>query len=206
MTGLPRKEVQRLKQEPEFVDSQSSNPLSPLADLLSVWATSPEYRSADGSPLELRLNRDDPRSFSSLVQQCVGDVPPGAVRTELIRLGAVVNSADNKVRLVRRTLIPSEIDERLESALLYSLRGLAESIAHNNDPETPERNLFFERFVESRELTVADIARIRSVIRSRLTRVSEELDGLMNSAEVADVASSAGRIGVGLFYSEQTEN
>jgi hypothetical protein len=204
MTGLPRKEVQRLRSQPESSTSQDSDLLSPLADLMHVWATSPDYINVDGSSKSLSLGSGAVPSFESLVRRCVGDVPAGAVKAELLRLGVVSMDSENgnTLRLIKRSLIPPEIDERLESAMLYSLHGLAKTIAHNNDPRTQEEGRLIERFVESHPIPVAEVAKLRQLIRIRLTEFSEELDTALNSVPNADADVKSQRIGVGLFYTE----
>jgi hypothetical protein len=82
------------------------------------------------------------------------------------------------------------------------LKGLAETIAHNNDPNTLSSDLRFERFVESRPLTEHGIAGIRQIVRGRLERVSEELDDLMDADSCEKEVSDLRRIGVGLYYTE----
>lgn len=203
MTGLPRKEVQKIKQLPSDSDIDATTLLSPLADLLHLWATSDRFQSHDGQPRILSVGSKGENSFDELVKSTMGDLPPGAVRAELVRLGAVISESEGDVRLVRRSLIPPQADSRLESAILYSMCGLASTVAHNNDPRTPDHHRRFERFVESRPLTPNEIAGLRERIRTRLTEVTEELDLVLNEASGDESEPDQTlRIGVGLFYSE----
>jgi hypothetical protein len=202
MTGIPRKEVQRLRQTSGAEFTQTAKMLSPLADLLHVWATAKSYRDETGIPRILQFAGEGDHSFERLVSTCMGDVPPGAVRAELVRLGAIDVTSDNKLVMLRRTLIPAEVDARLESALIYSLRGLAETIAYNNDPRINVTQRRFERFVESRPLTTNEISQIRPVLRTRLISISEEIDSMLSSGPIRNGDSDTARIGVGLYYTE----
>jgi hypothetical protein len=202
MTGIARKEVQRLKQGNEHDLKEVGNKLSPLADLLHLWATSREFQNRTGEPADLALHGAGFGTFPELVRKCVRDIPPGAVRAELLRLGVAEQPQEDLVRLVRRSLIPPGSDERLASALTYSLSGLAETIAYNNDPETPKDERRFERYVESRPLSEQEIEEIRQVLRRRLEAVSEEMDSLMDPELPVETRLEGRRIGVGLYYTE----
>ena len=202
MTGLSRKEVQRIRDSVENATEETSDLLSPLADLLHEWATANPFKDEEGRPRVLRVRGDAPGEFSALVKKCMGDVPPGAVRTELVRLGAARMVGDDSLAMNRRTLIPIDPGARLESALIYSLRGLAETVAHNNDPRVPEADRRFERFVESRPLSEDEIVEVRGEIRKRLKAVSEELDALLSESKTNEDSRPMRRVGIGLFYSE----
>jgi hypothetical protein len=202
MTGLPRKQVHEIKKSLASGELESVGMLSPLADLLQRWATSAEYQDQAGQPTTLTMHDDSTRSFSSLVRSCMGDVPPGAVKTELLRLGAIGVTTEDSLYLTRRSLIPADIDSRLESAVVYSLTGLANTIAHNCDPHVRDSDRFFERFVESPLMSESDIARFRWVLRARLKEISEELDSFLTTNTQADEREKNRRIGIGLYYSE----
>lgn len=202
MTGLSRKEVYRLREVDTSSSDLSTERLSPLADLLYEWATSLEYLDDKRQPRALNLSDQGRGSFQALAKMFMGDVPPGAVRKELVRLGVAQLSGDGTLNLVRRTLIPDDLGERLESAMTYSLKGLADTVAHNIDPEVSVLERRFERFVESRPLTEEEISELRSKLRRRLISISEELDSLLNDAAATDSQGPRRRVGVGLFYTE----
>ena len=207
MTGIPRKEVTKLRMLagksgsiPDTVDS--TRILSPLADLIHVWTTDVGYLDPSGAPSALNLQGSGERSFQSLVGRCMGDVPVGAVKSELVRLGLVGLCGDGKIRLTSKTLIPEGTKARLESAILYSLCSLASTIAHNNDPRVPESERRFERFVESVPLTSREISELQVVLRGYLTKVTEELDQMIGNETASDEDLERRRIGVGIYYSE----
>ena len=202
MTGIARKEVKKIRTDRMSEDPDSRNVLSPLADLLYVWATSAQYTDNDGRPLELEYNDGAPQSFNELVRSCMGDVTPGAVKKELLRLGAISSLPDDRLRLERRALIPLDIYKRLESAIVYSLRGLAETVAHNNDPRKEHEPRRFERFVESIPLSESDIDKIRNLLVGRMTEITEEFDSVLNEGYTAKSENSGRRIGIGLYFSE----
>ena len=94
VTGLTRKEVQRLTE----LDQQSEMPikssLSRIGRVLSGWHTDPEFTGPYGMPLEIRYDSDVPNdsTFTRLVQRYSGDMTPRAMLDELLRVGAVVET------------------------------------------------------------------------------------------------------------------
>jgi hypothetical protein len=194
--------VQEIRREWTYESSEAKKFLSPLADLLHLWATSERFTDASGRPVHLTSGEGSIGSFEELVGECMGDVPPGAVKAELQRLGAITVSPDNELVLKRRSLIPEDLESRLESALVYSLRGLADTIAHNIDPAVNEADRRFERFVESRPLAESELSQIKEIVRARLTRQSEEFDMLLNSEPCTDPDEPRRRVGIGLYFSE----
>lgn len=202
MTGIPRKQVQELRKKLMYDAPEPRQLLSPLADLLRIWATTNEYQGADGSPIELVTDDSNGKSFQQLVRSCMGDVPPGAVKTELLRMGVVSATSINRLALKRRTLIPDQVDERIESSIVYSLRGLAETVAHNGDPKVSASDRLFERFVESQPMTESEIRKIRVLARTKLTEISEELDSLLNPEPIRSADSPGQRVGIGLYFTE----
>ena len=202
MTGIPRKQVRELRESTEFEGGQSEELLSPLADLIHTWSTHPDFVGESGTPCVLPLDSSGPGTFSELVRVSMGDMPVGAARTELLRLGAVTRTDQNQLRLTRRSLIPEDVASRLESAIVYSLYGLADTIARNSDPSTNAESRLFERFVESRPLSASEIAELRVQIRSRLSEIVTELDGILSSGSGTKNGEGKKRIGVGVFYSE----
>ena len=83
MTGIPRKEVSRIRAERRVLEAEPRSELSPLGDVLHQWNTDPEYLDDRGCPLPIPADGTAP-SFSELVRKCAGDLPPGAIRVELL--------------------------------------------------------------------------------------------------------------------------
>lgn len=202
MTGLPRKQVQELKRRLAFETFRSEEVLSPLADLLQRWATADEYRDETGCPMSLTMRDTGPNSFSKLVRACMGDLPPGAVRAELLRLGVVAVGEDDELHLRKRSLIPDDVDTRLESAIVYSLTRLAKTIAHNCDPQVRDSDRLFERFVESPRMSECEVSYLKSVLRARLTQITEDLDSFLKAHAHVGEKDQMRRIGIGIYYCE----
>ena len=116
MTGIPRKDVKRLRQ---IADKYLDDPrlyMSPLGDLLQQWCTNPEYLDEFGRPRPIPVSGVD-HSFERLVQLSCRDLPAGAVKVELIRIGAVAETDNGLLVVRRREIIPENLDERLFTSL-----------------------------------------------------------------------------------------
>src|SRR5690606_27788806 len=100
MTGLTRKEVRRLRDKSEAGQGTSVVRATPMATILHRWFTETEFLDASGKPAVLPF--DGPGvTFSTLVRKYGGDIPPGAMRTELKRIGAVEESETGALRAVK---------------------------------------------------------------------------------------------------------
>jgi len=198
MTGIGRKEVRRLRELiPSFVRDPRLE-LSPLSDVLHRWHTDPNYLDESGLPRVLPVHTGS-RSFTDLVRACSGDVPVGAVKVELIRCGAVQEDRRGDLRAVRRYVVPEDVDDKLVASMVFSLRGLASTIAFNSDPTrtTPPR---FERIVQSDPFAVDQKPEVRRLIEGRLESFTEQVDDLFAKSTIQDPAGE--RVAIGVFYYE----
>jgi hypothetical protein len=203
MTGIPRKDVSRIRQTVNKYDIDFRVELSPLGDVLHRWHTSPEFLDESGVPRRLHFGEGE-YSFVSLVKQCVGDVPAGAIRVELIRSGAVLVDDEGKMILKRRHVVPEGSVEKLVSSIAFSLRSLAETIAFNCAPgrKGPGR---IERFVQSDYLDQPSRQKLRQLLRERISSYTEEVDDMFYEHASPPNTDDCTRIGVGIFYFEDTD-
>ena len=200
MTGIPRKEVRRIRSESSHIEPFPRKELSPLGDVLHRWHTDPTFLDPDGLPRKLPLVGPT-GSFEDLVRCSGGDLPSGAIRVELQRIGAVCQDADGNVRVLRREAVPEKYDERLVTSFSFNLTSLASTIAFNSDPHRKGETRI-ERFVQSDALSETGKRRLRHVTQRRIKLFSEEIDDMFATVERStDHASS--RIGVGIYYFEE---
>ena len=98
-TGISRKEVSRIKSllsarqiEKKSVGTES-DAIGHAARVLQLWHADKRFIDQYGQPRDLPFGGDGV-NFNSLVKAAGGDVPPGAVRAELVDAGAAVESDD----------------------------------------------------------------------------------------------------------------
>lgn len=202
MTGIARKDVKRLRSlVGQYIDDPRAH-MSPLGDVLQQWCTHPDYLDEEGRPSAIPFSGSE-HSFERLVQISCSDLPAGALKVELIRVGAVAEGEGGLLRVIRREIVPEDIDERLFTSLAFSLKALATTIAYNTDSNRrgPPR---VERFVQSGPLTPASRTRLHNIIRRRVIDFTEELDQLFSVGEIT-TSSEGGRIGVGVYFHDDSD-
>jgi hypothetical protein len=204
MTGLSRKEVRKLRESnPDFI-AEISIRESPLSLILHRWSSVSEYLDEVGAPRVLSYNNGE-NSFSALVASSVGDIPPGAMRTELKRVGAVTELADKSLRLEKRHFVPSGIDEKLKLGLEGSIHSLCDTVEHNCNPARKEAPRF-QRLVSVDDFPADQLAYVQTIAGDRLQAFSEEFDDLLSTLEEKSEGTRSGiQVGIGLYYYELRE-
>jgi hypothetical protein len=201
MTGLTRKEVKRIRDV--SLDNHAVGPSrrSPPADLLHFWHTDPDYCTVDGLPKVLPFEGKE-ISFVSLVRRCAGDIPPGAMRTELKRIGAIEEHEDGSLQALNRFFIPVDADQRLEIGLRMGIGSLASTIAFNSDPDRPGPTRF-QRVTDSSWIDPDAVPKIQKTLTNQLEEFMTSFDSQMSELEMdygkAD-KSGKKRIGIGLYF------
>jgi hypothetical protein len=166
---------------------------------LHRWHTDPTYLDEQGLPI--LLSAEGPRpSFAELARASARDVPSGALRVELIRMGALCQEIDGRLRVLKRVAVPEAVDDRLITSLSFNLFCLASTIAYNSNPDRKTEGRI-ERFVQSEDLSDTAKRRLRALTRRRIERFTEELDDIF-SAVGSDGADGDGRVGIGVYYFE----
>ena len=207
MTGLTRKEVKRLREKIESGEETLIIKATPLSEILHRWHSEEEFLNGNSRPKPLPFAGDH-SSFSSLVRKFGGDIPPGALRTELKRVGAVQEQEDGVLELVKRSVMPSGLDERLIISLVHGAYPLLSTIAHNvnlerDDDSWPQITAF------TQSIRKADMPRIKRISSDRLTEITESFDDLFMAYETIheSEADSADKnlVAVGVFYFEDTD-
>lgn len=115
LTGIHRREISRLRNEPEKGINLSQH-ASMSALLLSIWSGAPEYLDKQFLPLPLpRLaSKDGGPSFEALVQSVSKDFRPRVVLDEWTRQGIVTLDQDDLVHLLPNAFArPQEIEEKV---------------------------------------------------------------------------------------------
>lgn len=205
LSGMTRKEVQRLLSEPAgslVVDGEQYNR---AARVLTAWTRDPEFISASGEPQPLDP-QDGSASFAELVRRHSGDVPMRAVLDELLRVGAVKYGSDGKLELVVRAYVPQRSAVDKLEILGADVSDLIETIDHNiehgdNDPR-------FQRKVMYRSVPVAALKDFRNLSGEQAQRLLEQLDKWLaehsgpNPPDQPQLPRA--RVGMGIFYFEQT--
>jgi hypothetical protein len=204
MTGLTRKEVRRLRDKIQDGERSVVVKTTPLCEVLHRWHSEDEFLSDTGEPKALPFSGES-GTFSSLVKRYGGDIPPGAMRTELKRVSAIEEDDEGTLRVTRRYVHPVGIEEKLVQLLIHSAYPLMSNIAHNVDAENNSETWpQYTAFTESVRKT--DLSRIRRISADRLSDIAESFDDLFIAYEALhdndQVDSDKGMLAIGVFYYE----
>ena len=108
LTGLTRKEVAK---QNEILRSGALNfdsNLNRVTRVLEGWHNDPTFTGPYGMPMELPFESPTSPSFASLVRKHSGDMAPRAMLDELIRVGAVEQTAAGAFKVLVRVYIPRD--------------------------------------------------------------------------------------------------
>jgi len=208
MTGLTRKEVRRIRDKTEVGNGTGLAKLTPMGQVMHRWYTESEFLADNGKPLVLPFDNGDV-SFSALVKKFGGDIPPGAMRTELKRIGAAEELDDGRLKALKRSVIGLDDHEKLISGLAHVLYPAALAMAHNTTIESGSDS-WVHLSASTHSVRKNDLGRLRRVSADRATAFVESVDDFLgayetlydfNSEEDANTA-----VGVGVFYFEEDKS
>jgi hypothetical protein len=208
MTGLTRKEVKRLREKISAGKEVMLTRVIPPAEIIEKWHSDPQFIDKNGRPLPLPFDGATP-SFTQLVKKYGGDIPPGAMRTELKRVGAVVEDETGVLTVQKRYFRPVEQPVQLERALGQAMYGLGTNIHHNLG--TPESNAWVERIAFSQHIREEDRTRVRRISNDRASEFIQSINDLFSAYETiyagepGKAASESVLVGIGVYYFETTE-
>jgi hypothetical protein len=208
MTGLTRKEVKRLRDKIASGDSKISVKTTPLADVLHHWHAEPEFTDASGNPLRLSFSGGE-RSFSGLVKRFGGDIPAGAMRTEMKRVGAVIEDEGGNLAVAARAFEPASTHQKLQTLLAHGAYPMLCNIEHNTRESQLEEGTWANRIAFTQSVPRENSGQLRRITRDRIVEFAESVDDLFMAYETLhDNKSSAAHrdpIAVGVFYFEETD-
>lgn len=214
MTGLNRKEIRKLRDRLDAEDWELDPSLSKPVAVLAKWFTGPNYIGPKGSPKWLPFQmKEDRESFSGLVREVGGDVPPGAMLKELIRAECVKEVRPGVWKALKRQYSPSGVDFFQVQRFGECLHDLAQTIVTNMAHESADPRLFEFRAWSDR-IDPKDVPALRNAVAAKGNLYLESIDDWLETHGSKDVPEqqSSGqekngrlRCGVGVYYFESRE-
>jgi len=214
MTGLTRKEVKRLRDKISAGTQIDMQRVIPPAEIIEKWHSDSDFLDRAGRPITLPFDGPVP-SFASLVKKYGGDIPPGAMRTELKRVGAMSEDESGELTVKMKYFRPVDRDAQLQRALSQALYGLALNIDHNLDidhtaAQGAHDNSWVERTAFSTRIRRGDNSRVRRISQDRAIEFVESVNDLFSAYETIYSDDEPGwdstTVGVGVFYFETDED
>lgn len=198
ITGLSRKEVGKIRLK-ELSGESGFVREPPAASVLHFWTTDSNFIDANGNPQTLQFSEGQ-NSFSALVRASAGDIPPGALRTELLRVGAVRETASKELMLVKRHYVPMGNNDRLKHGLESAIWSIADTIAFNSDPSIGVAPRF-QRVVSADGIDPLMFSKIQIESSAKLEEFAETYDDYLSKLEaVYKCANTESQVGIGLYY------
>lgn len=203
LTGLTRKDVQRLVAEPDETNPDAGERYNRAARVLTGWIRDPDFLDAEGEPRA--LPGEGALSFGALVRRHSGDMPTRAVLDELLRVGAVRKRDDGLYEPVARAYVPQQgLLDKL-NILGTDAADLIDTIDHNlqhgaDDPR-------FQRKVMYHRIDVQALPAFRKLGAAQAQALLEKLDRWLAAhdtdapADAPDVPRA--RVGLGIYYFEE---
>jgi Family of unknown function (DUF6502) len=205
LSGLTRKEVQRLLTEPAEMGSTDGERYNRAARVLTAWTRDPEFLDARGEPMPLD-SQNGAINFAALVRRHSGDVPARAVLDELLRVGAVRRRDDGKLELLVHAYVPQRSAVDKIEILGSDVADLIDTIDHNI--QQGDRDPRFQRKVMYRSMPVAALPEFRKLSSTQAQALLEKLDKWLAAHDLPNPPDRPNlpraRVGMGIFYFEQT--
>ena len=168
-----------------------------LARVLSGWFEDPAFTNEEGHPVALPMDGPGP-SFSELVRAYSGDIYPGIILDELLRVGAVQRASDGKLLAVSRRYTTGGADEAAISHADVVIADILRTMAHNMEAPPSER--LFEDSAIAVNLPPDAVARLARLLERRATAFLDDLEGWLEGVEPVsqDTPSKAGTVRAGV--------
>jgi hypothetical protein len=205
LTGLTRKDVQRIVAEPAPERAAAEDGYNRAARVLTGWARDEQFRDAKTQAPAILDAMDGPASFAALVRRYSGDMPVRAVLDELLRVGAVRERDDGRLELVTAAYIPQDGEIEKLGILGTDVADLIATIDHNlvhgaADPR-------FQRKVMYRNMPGGVRPAFRELSSAQAQALLEQLDRWLveQHREYQDkpVDAPLVRMGMGIYYFEE---
>lgn len=204
MTGLNRKEIRRIRDRLENEDWTLDPELSKPASVLTTWFTDTAYLGPKGAPVWLPYEAEGGRrSFSSLVRQVGGDVPPGAMLRELRRGGCIREVRPGIWKALKRQYSPGGVDVFQVQRFGECLHDLANTMGRNylEHPEPADRLFEFRAWASNVRGDSTPL--LKEFIARNGNEYLEAVDDLL-AKNLSDQTELDGnptiRCGVGVYY------
>lgn len=204
VTGLTRKEVQRLSSIDHKERFNVKTNLSRIGRVLTGWHTDPEFTGPYGMPLEIRYDSElsNNATFVRLVQQYSGDMTPRAMLDELLRVGAVIETDQNWFRVVRREYVPQTLAPDFLDRVGKGVHDFIHTVEENMQKGPGERGRFERTVRPDKGIRVEDLPIFDAYIRDKCQALLEEIDNWLTNLQPPDKNRGEEEVntGIGIYH------
>jgi hypothetical protein len=204
VTGLTRKEVQRLSEVKAEGKYATKTNMSRIGRVLSGWHTDPDFTGPYGMPLELQYDSENPDdvTFVRLVQRFSGDMTPRAMLDELVRVGAVVESDQNWFKVIRREYVPNLLAPDFLERVGTGIHNFVHTIETNMQKAGPGKGKFERSVWRPGGIKTDDLGRFDLFVREKCQALLDDIDNWLSKLEGPDEkqGDEAVQTGVGIYH------
>jgi len=204
VTGLTRKEVQRISSVNQDERFNLKTNLSRIGRVLSGWHTDPDFTGPYGMPLEIRYDSDVPNdaTFVRLVQQYSGDMTPRAMLDELLRVGAVIESDQNWFRAIRREYVPQTLAPDFLERVGRGVHDFIHTVEENIQKKSGEPGRFERTVRPAAGLRPEDLSIFDAYVREKCQALLEDIDNWLTKLDQPNTEKGERAIqtGVGIYH------
>ncbi len=202
VTGLTRKEVQRISELDNRENAGPKTNLSRIGRVLSGWHTDPDFTGPYGMPLEIRYDSDVPAdaTFTRLVQRYSGDMTPRAMLDELLHIGAVLETDQNWFKVIRREYVPHTLDPDFLERVGSGVHNFVHTIETNMQKAGPGQGRFERTVIPDSGLRRQDLALFDQYVRQRSQELLEDIDNWLTKLGRPDKKDEVIQTGVGIYH------
>jgi Family of unknown function (DUF6502) len=204
LSGLTRKEVQRLLARPPDTKSVVEEEYHRASRVITGWVRDPDFGNGKGHPHPLRM-KGKRASFSALVKRYSGDIPVRALLDELLWVGAVKQLKDERICLLARGYIPQKGPVEKLHVLGVDTADLISTIDHNvyQKPSKPR----FQRKVMYDNVPVEAAKEFHILAAAQGQELLEAIDRWLShrDRDVNPASKGTGRVrvGLGIYHFEE---
>lgn len=207
ITGLSRREVGRVKNLGIHQDAEAKKKANRAARVIGGWIQDGHFLDSKGTPKVLPV--DGPgATFSELVKKFSGNIPVRAILDELLRIGAVEQLADNRLRLRVRAYLPWKDQAGMLKIMGTDVKDLIRTIDHNLRASTSKDKVrYFQRKVFYDNLPSEALPVLRLHTQTKAQNLLEGINKLFSRHDRDSNPSVKGtgrlRAGIGIYYFEE---
>ena len=202
LTGLNRKAVKAILEQPEEKLDTNAESYNRAARVIAGWRRDAEFQNGRGEPDDLPF-AGETGSFAALAKKYSGDIPARAVLDELLRVDAAQKLDDDTIRLLSRAYLPANDTAMKLHILGTDVARLIATIGHNLESPRPEA--FLQRTVAYDNLPMEALAPFLHLATDRSQRLLEQFDRHLsekdrdNHPEIEGTGRYAAGVGIYFF-------
>lgn len=204
LTGLTRKEVQRLLNQPANAQHSTGEEYHRASRVITGWVRDPDFGDGKGHPHPLRMEAKG-ASFADLVKRYSGDMPARAMLDELLRAGAVKQLKDGRICLLSRGYVPQKGSAEKLNILGSDTADLIATIDHNLYEKSAKPRI--QRKVMYDNVPVEAAREFQILAAAQSQELLEALDRWLShrDRDVNPASKGTGRVrvGLGLYHFEE---